>query len=665
MTFLQPSLLYGLFALAIPIIIHLFNFRRAKKIYFSNTQLLKSVKQVTSAKLKLKHWLILLSRLLFVLFLVLAFAQPFIPTSEDQSVGRDVIIYMDNSQSMSSETADSETFIDIALKTAGEVIKKYPADTKFKLLTNEVSGTGSFLTKEKMIDKITEVKLSPLSRTVSEIMRKFNSGTNPEGSRYFFISDFQKSTSGELTAVNPDTISSYSMVKVGGGKVGNIYVDSVFLEKPFLSSTEMNKLMVVLANSGENRTTNTVIKLSIGGSQVSTSSLTIPANGKATVPFDLSLDLAPFNKGQISIEDFPITFDNEFYFSLSTGNPVSVLEIKATASKTVVEQVFANKGLFRFNSFTAGNLSYSEIENANLVVLNGLSEIEPSLIPYLKNNLRSDGHLMIIPAASIVIESYQSLLPSLALTATEEEEQSLASLDLKNPFYENIFDTKNRNFEMPKVKPMLRWRRSGESLLKFKSGNAAMTRFNYKGKVYLWASPFEDAFTNFHKHALFVPVMYRIATSSLMANERLYYNVNELVFSIKLDSLESNNIYRFERQEGDVLIPEQRINGNELVVGLPKELIKPGFYDLKLGDEIKDQLAFNASSAESILEYYEADFLSQVWGVNSAINVYGVDNPELFGSEVEKAHFGIELWKYCLILCLLFLFVEVILLRVL
>ena len=52
MTFLYPSFLFGLFALAIPVIIHLFNFRRTKKIYFSNTLFLKKVKEASSSKLK-------------------------------------------------------------------------------------------------------------------------------------------------------------------------------------------------------------------------------------------------------------------------------------------------------------------------------------------------------------------------------------------------------------------------------------------------------------------------------------------------------------------------------------------------------------------------------------------------------------------------------------
>ncbi|MBL0031994.1 MAG: BatA domain-containing protein [Bacteroidetes bacterium] len=82
MQFIYPEFLFALSVLAIPIIIHLFNFRRFKKIYFTNVRFLKEIKQDTQSKSKLKHLLVLLSRLLALTFLVLAFAQPFIPAKQ-------------------------------------------------------------------------------------------------------------------------------------------------------------------------------------------------------------------------------------------------------------------------------------------------------------------------------------------------------------------------------------------------------------------------------------------------------------------------------------------------------------------------------------------------------------------------------------------------------
>ena len=100
MSFVYPQFLWALTALAIPILIHLFNFRKTIRIFFSNTRFLKQVKQETTRKRKLKQYLILASRLLFIFFLVMAFAQPFLPAKEQMTAGKEIIIYLDNSFSM-------------------------------------------------------------------------------------------------------------------------------------------------------------------------------------------------------------------------------------------------------------------------------------------------------------------------------------------------------------------------------------------------------------------------------------------------------------------------------------------------------------------------------------------------------------------------------------
>src|SRR5688572_6631297 len=101
MSFLYPSFLWALAALSIPILIHLFNFRKTTQVYFSNNRFLKEVKDATTAKRRLKHYLILLSRLLFLFFLIITFCQPIIPATEQLGQGKNIILYLDNSQSMS------------------------------------------------------------------------------------------------------------------------------------------------------------------------------------------------------------------------------------------------------------------------------------------------------------------------------------------------------------------------------------------------------------------------------------------------------------------------------------------------------------------------------------------------------------------------------------
>ena len=125
MQFVNPVFLWGLLFLAVPIIIHLFQFRRFKKIYFSNTSFLQEIKETSQQSRRLKHLLVLLMRLIAVAFLVMAFAQPVIPTGDKMVTGnRAVSVFIDNSFSMSSMGRDIN-LLDNARITARDIIQSY------------------------------------------------------------------------------------------------------------------------------------------------------------------------------------------------------------------------------------------------------------------------------------------------------------------------------------------------------------------------------------------------------------------------------------------------------------------------------------------------------------------------------------------------------------
>src|SRR4051812_24822362 len=102
MHFLYPAFLFALLSLAIPVLIHLFNFRRYQKVYFSNVQFLKEIQEQQSSRKNLKERLILATRMLALAFLVLAFAKPYIPGNNAANAGKQhiVSIFVDNSYSM-------------------------------------------------------------------------------------------------------------------------------------------------------------------------------------------------------------------------------------------------------------------------------------------------------------------------------------------------------------------------------------------------------------------------------------------------------------------------------------------------------------------------------------------------------------------------------------
>ncbi|HPG33408.1 MAG TPA: BatA domain-containing protein, partial [Lentimicrobium sp.] len=160
MLFINPYLLFGLFAVLIPIAIHLFNFRKYRKVYFSNVRFLRELQQKTQKQSRLLHLLVLLLRILTIVFLVLAFAQPYLPSATKTAPGQIsvVSIFIDNSFSMEASGTKGR-LIDEAKMAASEIAAAYKPDDLFQLLTNDFEGKHQRLvTKDEFIEMLKDVK---------------------------------------------------------------------------------------------------------------------------------------------------------------------------------------------------------------------------------------------------------------------------------------------------------------------------------------------------------------------------------------------------------------------------------------------------------------------------------------------------------------------------
>ncbi|MBW7913200.1 MAG: BatA domain-containing protein [Taibaiella sp.] len=137
MSFIYPLFLLAGLALAIPVLIHLFNLRRYKTVYFPHTRFLKNIQLRSQKQSQLRYKLLLALRMLFLLLLVLAFAQPYFAGADKQDTGNRLqAIYIDNSGSMSLKK-ESQRLVDIAKETARRQVRNAPPGTRFVLLTNE------------------------------------------------------------------------------------------------------------------------------------------------------------------------------------------------------------------------------------------------------------------------------------------------------------------------------------------------------------------------------------------------------------------------------------------------------------------------------------------------------------------------------------------------
>ena len=173
MKFANPHFLWALLSLLVPIIIHLFHFRKFKTIYFTNVRFLRELQQETQSRSRLRHLLILLSRCLALSALVFAFAQPFIPSAAKQRTGsRAISVYIDNSFSLDAQ-GESGSLLELARKHAQDIARSYKPSDRFQLLTNDFEGRHQqLLTREQFENMLDEVKPSPVSRKLNEVIER-------------------------------------------------------------------------------------------------------------------------------------------------------------------------------------------------------------------------------------------------------------------------------------------------------------------------------------------------------------------------------------------------------------------------------------------------------------------------------------------------------------
>ena len=508
MIFQYPSFLWALSALAIPVVIHLFNFRKTVQIYFSNTRFLKQVKQETTQKRKLKQYLVLAVRLLFLLFLVLAFAQPFLKATESMTSQRNISIYLDNSFSMSALVGEKTRALDAGIHRVQELVQVFPTEVRYQLLTNDfVPFSNSFKTKSEVLDFLAQIRLSSVSRSADEILKRIEKRTT-----LFWISDFQQSTFGSTASV--DSSRQIRLVPIIIGKPANVFVDSIRLENPFMIGGEKNSVKVRLRNSGNKLVEGLVVKLTVNGIQASATSVSIEPASFAELSFDLSAGQRGNNKATINFSDYPVSFDNEFYFTLNYSGKLKVVEVKATKEPTFVGKVYGNKELFAFSSFEAANLNYSLLADVDLIVVNGLDRIDPSLSTAL-SSYKNTGSLLFIPGAKPDLNSYQNLLTIPLKPAAEEKEMTeMARPDFQHPLFQNVFEEKSATLAMPRGKKVLDWGTDRSAILQLKDGRPTSRSSE---TYFLWQAPWKNLLQIF----TIMPCLFPLCTEWLLLAKSL------------------------------------------------------------------------------------------------------------------------------------------------
>jgi hypothetical protein len=678
MQFVNPYFLFGLMAVSIPILIHLFHFHKFRKVYFTNVRFIRQLKQETRKRARLKHIIVLILRILAVIFLVLAFTQPYIPVSgslTDLNQRNQVSVYIDNSFSMEA-VSGSISLLDIAKNKARELAGVFQPSDQFHLITNDFEGKHNRLvSQDEFVNLVDEISISPIHRNLSEVMKVQSDelfAQSDMNKLLYIITDLQKN-SFDWEAIRMDSGLMVYVLPLQADDRRNLYIDTCWFESPVQQVFQTVELKVRLYNDAGSEALNVPLRLTINGMQKGLANVDIPGNQPVEVVLPFINYEQGIQSGVLEITDFPVTYDDRLFFSYAARVYIPVLIITHDQENPYLQAVYGKDTTFILNNVTDRNIDYSTFNNYQLIILNELIDVSSGLSQELMRFCEEGGSVLIFPGKQIDPDSYDQFFQRLGsgkYTAIDTNNTKASSINIEHPVYEDVFEFIPENIDLPSVtryypivNPPLT---DHEALMTLQNGRAFLSMQPVgRGKLYLCCVPLDDGFTNFHKHAVFVPTMYNIALLSGQSQKLFYRIGQEESIELHETPVGGDQIFRIRQPETEFeFIPEHRIVNSRTYVYPHDQIRQAGNYDLLSSEIILMGLSFNYDRKESLMDFYKEEELRKQFD-NSGFEKVTIisDSKRPFSVVLDEISRGIRLWKWFIVIVLACLAGEVLILR--
>ncbi|NLF42643.1 MAG: hypothetical protein GX587_08105 [Bacteroidales bacterium] len=675
MRFIDPLFLWASLAAIIPVIVHLFNFRRFKKLYFSNVRFLEQLQLQTQKQSRLRHLLVLMMRILGILFLVMAFARPYIPGKDDffSADSRIISIYVDNSYSMGSLGREGDMFKE-AKKRAVEIVNAYRVTDKFNLVTNDFEGLHQRLvSRESFLEMLEDVELSPSRKSMSEIIDRQKyiiSENHLQSAHLYLLSDYQKNIC-DFESIENDSLLKMFFVPFESSQADNLFIDSAWFESPVLQIGRPVVLNVRVGASGNGSYKGESVRLFVNGVQKSIAGFELEGGQMVEVQMGYTIHETGNHNACLELTDYPVNFDDKLFFNYHLSTSIPLLTVNGTGISGALNTLFGNDSSFVFGAMDEGQLDYTSFSKNNAIFLNQLGQIGSGMVSELVKYVEDGGTLVFLPSDNPKTEDYQMFFNGFNLgvfPSADTTDLYVSDLLEMHPLFEGIFEFIPENMDMPFVKKYYPYsfpqKGTAVPLLSLQNGRPFFTAFDFgKGKLYVSAVGLNDNFSNFHRHALFVPLFYNIALSS-GTHPPMYYQTNtELPVRIQDIELRSDRVATL-KGEGIEVIPEQRNINNVLHLFPHGQIQKAGRYEVSYQDSVLSYVSFNYPRLESMLECYDAKTFNDLLTANN-IQHNGVLELEKqsFEKYIERFGQGIPLFRWFILLALICFAAEVLLLR--
>lgn len=634
MQFKHPEILYFLFLLLIPILVHLFQLRRFKKEYFTNVRFLKELSIQTRKSSKLKKWLLLATRLLILACIVLAFAQPFFKAKDSNNTTNEMYIILDNSFSMQAKGQKGE----LLKRAVEDLLEHAPENQTFSLITNSETFWN---TDVKSIQKeLQNLKYSAFPFQLESLMAKVKSRKSPYNKDVIIISDAVGLEAKDLKSISPE-FNTY-FINPKGEQKNNISIDSVFIENTLDNFYEIG---VKLSAYGEN-SAETPIAIYNNNKLIAKTLVQFQEKQK-TINFTIPKE--DFH-GYASVSDNSLEYDNQLFFSITKPEKTNVISIGSAEKSQFLSKIYTEKE-FTYSNFELNALDYNLLEKQDAIVLNELKEIPQALQTTLKSFIEKDGNVVLIPSEESSVSNLNSFVSNfgnIQFKSLQNTEKTITKIAFNHPLYASVFEKKIDNFQYPNTKIGFQVASNSPAVLGYSDQSAFLTALqNQVASLYVFSAPINKANSNFQNSPLIVPTFYNMAQSSQKTGVSAIKIGNNS--PVLVDALMAKDEIVSVKNTDENFVPVQQILNNKVKLTFNDYPQLAGNFGIYKKDELLKNISFNYDRTESDVTFTNSDLLDDYKVIDSIETVFDTLQTDRTNNEI---------WKWFLFLTLLFLITE-------
>lgn len=639
MQFKHPEILYFLFLLAVPILVHLFQLRRFKTAYFTNVRFLKALTIQSRKSSQIKKWLLLATRLLLLTALVLAFALPFLATKEKSNSQKELYIILDNSYSMQAKGKKGE----LLQRAIQELLETTPETIHFSLLTN----TEAFWNTDiKSIQKeLQNLQYSATPFELDPILNQIQAHPSLYQKEIIIISDAIGLESKQLTTIAKTDAISFIIPKAE--QQNNVSIDSVFIRQTLDNFYEIG---IQVSNYGEN---NQPISMGLyNQNKLVAKTMVSLKKQKQVIPF--TIPKKAFH-GSVSLVDNGLTFDNTYYFSIGESPKTKVISIGEVAKSSFLSRIYTNDE-FEYQNSTLAQLDYNLIENQDAIVLNEVEEIPQALQTTLHSFVEKGGNLIVIPSAKVSISNLNSLVQKTGNTvfkSANTTEKLITKIHFNHPIFRNVFENQISNFQYPKTKTSFTITSTSTAVLSFQDESPFLVSSNTgAGIVSVFSAALNMENSNFQQSPLIVPVLYQLAQNQEKngVTARTIGNTDSYFVTTNLDKEGVLTV----KNETEQFIPMQQILNAKVKMEFGEHPKQAGNFAVFNTKKWIQNISFNYNRSESDLFQNNEKLLSNTNQIDSMATVF---------ERIQSENNDSQIWKWFLIFALLLLVTEMAIIR--